>query len=190
MKIRGNTVGTPIKPEKVVVKCQNLTEEEKAQARENIGAAAVSGQYELIEDITIGEAVTRVSRIVDPDGNAYNFEAVRVIVLTSVASSKYSLTFQAYTDSNYKNQVLFASTSEGISTAERTSIFKCYNDCGLLDYYSLVGNTSGGGTGNLQRRVTSYDNEWENIKAIAISGNNSAAEIPVGSRILIYAVRG
>lgn len=37
MKIRGNTVGTPIKPEKVVVKCQNLTEEEKAQARANFG---------------------------------------------------------------------------------------------------------------------------------------------------------
>jgi hypothetical protein len=41
MKIRGNTVGTPIKPEKAVVKCQNLTEEEKAQARENIGASAI-----------------------------------------------------------------------------------------------------------------------------------------------------
>lgn len=39
MKIRGNTVGTPIKPEKVLVKSENLTEEEKAQARANIGAA-------------------------------------------------------------------------------------------------------------------------------------------------------
>lgn len=38
MKIRGNTISTPIKPEKAVVKCQNLTDEEKAQARENIGA--------------------------------------------------------------------------------------------------------------------------------------------------------
>lgn len=38
MKIRGNTVGTPIKPEKVLVKCQNLTEEEKIMARQNIGA--------------------------------------------------------------------------------------------------------------------------------------------------------
>ena len=38
MKIRGNTVGTTLKPEKVIVKCQNLTEVEKAQVRENIGA--------------------------------------------------------------------------------------------------------------------------------------------------------
>lgn len=37
MKIRGNTVGTTLKPEKAVVKCQNLTREEKAQARANIG---------------------------------------------------------------------------------------------------------------------------------------------------------
>lgn len=47
MKIRGNTVGTPIKPEKAVVKCENLTEEEKAQARANIGAAdenAITGK--------------------------------------------------------------------------------------------------------------------------------------------------
>lgn len=37
MKIRGNTVGTPIKPKKVLAKWLNLTEEEKAQARANIG---------------------------------------------------------------------------------------------------------------------------------------------------------
>lgn len=38
MKIRGNTVGTPMKPEKNLVKATDLTEEEKAQARKNIGA--------------------------------------------------------------------------------------------------------------------------------------------------------
>ena len=38
-KIRGNTVGTTIAPEKVLVKSENLTPEEKAQARANIGAA-------------------------------------------------------------------------------------------------------------------------------------------------------
>jgi hypothetical protein len=38
MKIRGNTVGTTIKPEKILVKSENLTEKEKAKARANIGA--------------------------------------------------------------------------------------------------------------------------------------------------------
>ena len=38
MKIRGNTIGTPIKPGKTLVKAQNLTKAEKQQARHNIGA--------------------------------------------------------------------------------------------------------------------------------------------------------
>ena len=38
MKIRGNTVSTNMKPERAIVKCENLTEEQKAQARQNIGA--------------------------------------------------------------------------------------------------------------------------------------------------------
>ena len=40
MKIRGNTVGTPLRPEVVLTKASDLTEEQKAQARANIGAAA------------------------------------------------------------------------------------------------------------------------------------------------------
>lgn len=41
MKIRGNTIGTTIKPEKVLVKSENLTEAEKVKARANIGAASM-----------------------------------------------------------------------------------------------------------------------------------------------------
>ena len=41
MKIRGNTVGTPMRPEKaVLVAAEAMTEEQKAQVRENIGAAS------------------------------------------------------------------------------------------------------------------------------------------------------
>ena len=41
MKIRGNTVGTTLRPEKAIVKSKNLTEEEKAQARKNLGVDAI-----------------------------------------------------------------------------------------------------------------------------------------------------
>ena len=37
MKIRGNTVGTTLKPENAILKASGLTEAQKAQARENIG---------------------------------------------------------------------------------------------------------------------------------------------------------
>lgn len=55
MKIRGNTIGTPIKPEKNIIKATDLTEAEKAQARENIGAISLDdlpiydGSYTEIE---------------------------------------------------------------------------------------------------------------------------------------------
>lgn len=42
MKIRGTTVGTPIKPERVLSKPVTLSEEQKAQARENIGACEIN----------------------------------------------------------------------------------------------------------------------------------------------------
>lgn len=55
MKIRGITVGTPIKPEKNLVKATGLSAEEQAQARENIGAASaeVLGDIEAALDAII-----------------------------------------------------------------------------------------------------------------------------------------
>lgn len=41
-KIRGNVIGTPIKPEKSILKATDLTDEQKAQARANIGVTDVS----------------------------------------------------------------------------------------------------------------------------------------------------
>ena len=47
MKIRGNTVGTPIKPKAALVKCEDLTPEEQARARQNIGAMATAADSDL-----------------------------------------------------------------------------------------------------------------------------------------------
>lgn len=55
MKIRGNTIGTNMKPEKNLVKATDLTAEEMAQARANIGAvsAEVIGDIESALDAII-----------------------------------------------------------------------------------------------------------------------------------------
>lgn len=37
MKIRGTTISTPMKPEAAMLKCKNLTEEQQAQIRKNLG---------------------------------------------------------------------------------------------------------------------------------------------------------
>ena len=59
MKIRGNTVGTPIKPEKNLVKATDLNPEEKAQARENIGAVSVDALESTVAAVENDLAVER-----------------------------------------------------------------------------------------------------------------------------------
>ena len=56
MKIRGNTIGTPIKPEQNLIKATDLTEEQKAQARENIGALSEAEMKAYVEQEILGGA--------------------------------------------------------------------------------------------------------------------------------------
>lgn len=72
MKIRGNVVGTTLRPDKALVKATNLTEEEKAQARANIGAAAY------------GEGGGGGSITVDSELSATSTNPVQNKVITSV----------------------------------------------------------------------------------------------------------
>ena len=65
--IIGNTIGTPIKPEKNLVKATALTEAEKAQVRENIGAAAVGegGSVDLSNYYTKAEVQSLIDTAID-----------------------------------------------------------------------------------------------------------------------------
>lgn len=56
MKIRGTTVGTTIKPEKILLKATDLTEEEKAQARANLGiGGSADFSWTNLIDVTVGD---------------------------------------------------------------------------------------------------------------------------------------
>ena len=55
MKIRGNTVGTNLKPERVLIKSTGLTEAQKEQARENIGALASNGGEPIVKCVNVEE---------------------------------------------------------------------------------------------------------------------------------------
>ena len=61
MKIRGNTVGTPLKPEKNLVKATDLNPEEKAQARANIGAVSTD---------TVARVEARLNEVVAMRGDS------------------------------------------------------------------------------------------------------------------------
>ena len=82
MKIRGNTIGTPIKPEKNILKATDLTEEEKKQARGNIGATAVYvGSGEMPEGYDIQ---------IDPSGDIITLESLAQAVADILAAQKGS----------------------------------------------------------------------------------------------------
>ena len=97
MKIRGNTVGTTLKPKKVIVKATDLTEEQKAQARYNIGAVdkktvdAISVALEyamtlLLNKVsyysTVGAAVNDVNAgTIGTNANATKDDAVAAVCM-------------------------------------------------------------------------------------------------------------
>lgn len=67
---------------------QTLTEEQKAQARNNIGAAKHDGEYELIEAFVTDKDVSAITRSQEPNGDKYNFKKIYVDVKTPQGSEK------------------------------------------------------------------------------------------------------
>lgn len=64
MKIRGTTVGTTIKPEKILLKATDLTEEEKAQARANLGiGGGTDFSWKVVAETTLAENPEGVSTL-------------------------------------------------------------------------------------------------------------------------------
>ena len=144
--------------------------------------------YTLIENITLEEAVARLDRRTDLQGNQYNFSAIRVLVYTPIATNGM-LTLQVYNEGGFNNQLLYASSNGSISATEaKTTMFKVYNDHGLMDYYNLTGNTSSGSAGSLNRRATFMDKQWSNVTALRVRNENG--NLPAGTRIVIYGIRG
>lgn len=80
-KIRGNVVGTPQRPEAALLAAAGLTEEMKAQARANIGAAGVDDIPEMPENIggipidTAEVGQTIAVKAVDENGKPTEWEA-------------------------------------------------------------------------------------------------------------------
>lgn len=67
--IRGNLVGTNQRPENVLVRATELTEEQKAQARANIGAASV-------DQIGSGSGSVNLDTTLTKSGQAADAKAV------------------------------------------------------------------------------------------------------------------
>ena len=77
MKIRGNTIGTPIKPEQNIIKATNLTEVEKEQARLNIGVDLNNYYDKEFIDPIIEDADRRLTNLEETAAQAVqDFETI------------------------------------------------------------------------------------------------------------------
>ena len=78
-KIRGDMVGTTIKPEKVLVKATNLTEEEQAQVRENLGVLPGSGEGASINDGAVSGVTTWSSEKISRELAKLAYEPIEIV---------------------------------------------------------------------------------------------------------------
>lgn len=164
---------------------QALSDEQKLQARQNLG---LPGQYELIEDVTLEENVSSFSRNADPNGEAYDFSAVRILVSVPAYASAPSYNQMIISLSSRKtSSMIYHQANYAVATEQKKTFLLARNDSGFADYYAGVAN--GGNVANMTRRPYGLT-PWGNIASVYLVMNPSGVVIPAGTRILIYAVRG
>ena len=164
---------------------QPLSEEEKAQARENIGVD--DGKYELIETVTI-ETVSYVSRTNEPNGTPYNFSAVFFHILVPAGETNPSGTMLFYSDeksSNYFAHRWTAATTD--TSAPNSYAGRVYRDRGIWCWY-LPGEFKKNDSSPIVYESTRADiSDIVNEKTIRKILFNY--QFPVGTVINIYGVR-
>lgn len=149
--------------------------------------------YELIEDFTLTEETDAIRRTTDPNGNAYNFSAVRVFTEIPACGGS-GVNHQLYLrlgvagDSWY----YYWCIRDGIKAAEnRDTVFVARNDHGFIDTYGATAQTS-------QRSAFCAVNTqpflcvkpWKNVNQVHLTLFPASLVFPVGTRIQIWAIRG
>ena len=174
-------------PMAVSVEAQELTEEQKLQARQNLG---LEKTYELIEDITLDADTAQFVRTEDPNGVAYDFSAIKVHVRTPACASLTTTKTALIHVRPNSSGTLAVEWAELVGNTVRNTIFKAYNDCGMVEAYTACANASGLASYNRRPVIAIQYVNWANVKELSISMFNSDVVIPAGTQIKIYAIRG
>lgn len=170
MAIRGNTIGTPIKPEINLVKATDLTDKEKAQVLENIGAApagsGAGGSYVLTEEdkadivsTVLGELPVYLGEVEIPGGEeqehlyllpeATYFDGSSTVIDTGVKLFDTPKDFTIFidltvTDEQYNAMKANQSAVFGVSKNEswRTSPLRVISTAGCFASVQSWGNSN------------------------------------------------
>lgn len=162
---------------------QNLTEPEKAQARENIGAAD-GNVYELIETITVTEAMS-IKRSQEPDGTPYKFKGLWVF-FRSNANEQAAINLYIYnSDKSVHAAATLGSISAG-NTSTRYAYGRLESIYGLWrDAWYTWGNNIGAASyfGHSYRVMIDM-NKFDYIGSILTS-----VAVAAGTTVEIWGVR-
>lgn len=166
------------------------TENEKEEfVKEAIeGVRASEKQYELIEEITLAEAVASFTRNMDTNGEPYNLSAIRVKVNAPAAEGATSTSQIIFNTKDARgNSTIYHQVTGGLGTSARVSYLVARNECGMIDYYIV--NSAVNNTGARYVRDGYVIRPWKNIASFIISTYPTTVLIPAGTTITIYGIK-
>ena len=146
----------------------------------------VEKRYELIEEVTIAEAVSSFSRNKDTNGVPYDFSAIRIKVLAPAATAKAQIIFSVYRKDG--TNLCYHQQPDALSTSETATNFVLRDDHGMVDYYCVTSAKTS--TGSPKMRDGYIVRPWGNVISFSIGTYPSSVSIPAGTLVQIYAVRG
>ena len=156
------------------------TAAQQAAARERMG---IDKPFELIEEITLTEKVTQISRNAEPNGTPYHFKKMYVSIIIPQAEKDGFIY-------SFFNNILVGWASDSIrSTLPVGGIAQIYAHVadGFLDGYGV-----GAGNQNTASRLSRYvtpSNVPSGISAINKIKIVANTDIPINTNIQIYGVR-
>lgn len=155
-----------------------LTDAEKKNACSTIGSV-YDGQYELIEKITLTEDVTQISRISEPDGNAYNFKKLFIDYKSEKTMSNVRVQGKCKYGNNTFNYNCYIATNHAMGYLE-------IDASDVIKYYGAGGNASSYTTPWCTTGSYAQIQKADSITSLIIDGTSS---LYAGTVINIYGVR-
>lgn len=154
---------------------------------ERVEDATREKSYELIEEVTLEEDVSSFLRTADPQGNPYNFSAIRIFIQTAKGTGTAQVIFSIGSETS-NNYVYYQKGDILVSNKEQDAIYRQYNDNGRMFFEGAA--CARNNSGNFGARVSYLDKEWKNVIRIALTVNSDTVRIPAGTTIKIYGIRG
>ena len=147
---------------------------------------ALNKKYEVIETVTTTEEISLFVRSAEPNGTAYKFDRLKVLIELPAASAKSPITVKMQKDSA-GSWVFYYNNAIGIDTVKSYLYCEAYKEYGY--WQSTTARTIGEyGFGNKTNQVPAFwlfsEKSTPNIGNLRIEGN-----LPIGTKITILGVR-